>query len=230
MGEDGGGAATVTRVHPTVSTLEWERDDLLRREKEVLGLYVSSHPLTPLKAQLARKVDASLRDVPNLRDGQVITVGGIVSSVRQLVTKRGDTMAFVELNDATDSIEVIVFAKSWETAREILKTDNIVLIKGRVERKSDTEVKLMAMEAVQFEAIADFGVVKLRIDARQAPATILDELKHLIGEYPGEAPVELMIDTTEGARLLRFGTEYRVRPDGDFIAEARALLGDAVVA
>ena len=233
MGDDGGGsggAAVVTRVRPAVSELEWERDDLLKREKEVLGLYVSSHPLTPLRSQLARKVDAPLRDFPNLRDGQIVTVGGIIAGVRQLVTKRGDTMAFVELDDVTDSIEVIVFAKTWETAREVLRPDSIVLIKGRVERKSDTEVKLMAMEATPFEAVADFGVVKLRVDARQAPATIVDELKSLIGEYPGEAPVELMIDTTSGARVLRFGTDFRVRADGDFIAEARALLGEAVVA
>ena len=231
MGDDGaGGSATVTRVHPQVSTLEWDRDDLLRREKEVLGLYVSSHPLTPLRSQLARQVDAPLREFPNLRDGQVVTVGGIVAGVRQLVTKKGDTMAFVQLDDATDAIEVIVFAKTWETARDVLRADSIVLIKGRVERKSDTEVKLMAMEATPFEAVADAGVVKLRVDAREAPATILDELKSLIGEYPGEAPVELRIDTTDGAKVLRFGSDYRVRADGDFMAEARALLGDAVIA
>ena len=112
-----------------------------------------------------------------------------------------------------------------------LITDRIVLIKGRVERKSEAEVKLMAMEATPFESVADFeGVVKLRVDARQAPATILDELKSLIARYPGEAPVELRIDTTEGARVLRFGSGYRVRADGDFIAEARALLRLAVVA
>ena len=231
MGDDAaGGSATVTRVHPQVSTLEWDRDDLLRREKEVLGLYVSSHPLTPLRSQLARQVDAPLREFPNLRDGQVVTVGGIVAGVRQLVTKKGDTMAFVQLDDATDAIEVIVFAKSWETARDVLRPDSIVLIKGRVERKSDTEVKLMAMEATPFEAVADAGVVKLRVDAREAPATILDELKSLIGEYPGEAPVELRIDTTEGAKVLRLGSDYRVRADGDFMAEARALLGEAVIA
>ena len=88
----------------------------------------------------------------------------------------------------------------------------------------------MAMEATPFEAVADAGVVKLRVDAREAPATILDELKSLIGEYPGEAPVELRIDTTDGAKVLRFGSDYRVRADGDFMAEARALLGDAVIA
>ena len=146
-----------------------------------------------------------------------------------MVTKKGDTMAFVQLDDATDAVEVVVFAKTWETAREVLTPDSIVLIKGRVERR-ESEVKLMAIEATPFAAVADAGVVNLRVDAREAPASIVDELKSLIGDYPGEAPVELMIDTTAGARVLRLGSGYRVRADGDFMAEARALLGDAVIA
>ena len=72
--------------------------------------------------------------------------------------------------------------------------------------------------------------MKLRIDARAALATVVDELRHLIGEYPGDAPVELEIRTSDGPKVLRFGAGYRVRPDGDFMAEARALLGEAVVA
>ena len=81
-----------------------------------------------------------------------------------------------------------------------------------------------------FEAVDDQGIVKLRIDARAALATVVDELRHLIGEYPGEAPVELEIHTSAGRRCCGFGAGYRVRPDGDFMAEARALLGEAVVA
>jgi DNA polymerase III subunit alpha len=225
-----GGADAVTRVHPPVSGGEWERDELLRREKETLGLYVSSHPLTPIRAQLSRRVDVPLREFPTLRDGQVVTVGGIVSSVRQLVTKRGDTMAFVELDDATGSVEVTVFAKTWAQAREVLAPDSIVLVKGRVEHRSDSEIKLAALEAEAFEASPDFGVVKLRVDARVAPASVVGELKHLIDEYPGEAPVELVVETSAGRKVLRFGSGYRVRPDGDFMAEAKALLGEALLA
>jgi DNA polymerase III subunit alpha len=230
LGDAGGTAVAISRSHPAVSEVEWERDELLRREKETLGLYVSSHPLTPLRAQMARAVDSSLREFSTLRDGQIVTVGGIVASVRQLVTKKGDTMAFVELDDATDTIEVTVFAKTWAKARDLLAADRIVLIKGRVEHRSETEIKLMAMEVVPFEAAADFGVVKLRVDARLAPSKVVDELKQLICEYPGEAPVELVVETTVGRKTLRFGSGFRVRPDGDFMAEARALLGEAMLA
>ena len=104
------GSGPVTRSHPPVSAQEWARDELLRREKEVLGLYVSSHPLAPLRDQLARKVDVPLRAFADLPDGQVVTVGGIVAGVRQLVTKKGDTMAFVELDDVTD-------ASRWSCSR-----------------------------------------------------------------------------------------------------------------
>jgi DNA polymerase-3 subunit alpha len=230
VGEGGGSNGGVARVHPAVSGDEWERDELLRREKEVLGLYVSSHPLTPIRAQLARQVDVPLGQVETLRDGQVVTVGGIVSSIRQLVTKRGDTMAFVELDDISGTVEVTVFAKTWAQAREVLRADAVVVVKGRVERRTESEVKLMAIEAAPFAASADFGVVKLRVDARLAPATVIQELKHLIGEYPGEAPVELRVETSAGAKVLRFGTDYRVKPDGDFMAEAKALLGEAALA
>ena len=230
IADDGSAGGAVSRVHRPVPPVEWDRDEQLRREKETLGLYVSSHPLTPIRAQLARRVDMPLRDLQGAADGRVVTVGGIVAGVRQLVTKRGETMAFVELDDATGSAEVTVFAKSWAQLRDVLAPDTIVVLKSRIDRRSESEVKLLAIEAERFEAAADFGVVKLRVDARAVQATVIDELKHLIGEYPGEAPVELVLDTSAGRKLLRFGTGYRVRPDGDFMAEAKALLGEAVLA
>ena len=97
MGSNGSGP--VARSHSPVGLEEWPRDELLRREKEVLGLYVSSHPLTPLRDQLARKVDVPLKALADLPDGKMVTVGGIVSGLRQLMTKRGDQMAVAELDD-----------------------------------------------------------------------------------------------------------------------------------
>ncbi|HSD01913.1 MAG TPA: DNA polymerase III subunit alpha [Gaiellales bacterium] len=228
--ENGNGAARSSRGRPPVPSDEWPRDELLRREKEALGMYVSSHPLAPLRDQLSRKTDTPLRGLQDLRDGQIVTVGGIVASLRPMVTKRGDQMAFCELDDITASAEIVVFASTWETCRNVLLPDAVVLIKARADRRSESEVKLIAMEVAPFEAVEDQGIVKLRIDARAALATIVDDLRLLIGEYPGDAPVELEIQTSDGPKVLRFGAGYRVRPDGDFMAEARALLGDAVLA
>ena len=224
-----GDGPAVSRSHPPVPAGEWDKAELLRREKETLGLYVSSHPLEDVRDQLVRRSDAPLSAFGSLRDGQVVTVGGLVSAMRTLVTKKGDQMAFVELDDTTGTVEVIVFANALATVRAVLQPDAVVMVKGRVDHKGDGEVKLVAFEVAPFEATADFGVVRLRVDARHARATVIGELKALIGEHPGDAPVMLEVHTSEGPKTLRFGPEFRVTPDGDFFAEAKALLGDAAL-
>jgi DNA polymerase-3 subunit alpha len=226
-GIDGGAAGR--RSHPPVPTGEWERDELLRREKETLGLYVSSHPLADVKEQLARRSDCPLSSFSSLRDGQVVTVGGLVAGLKTLVTKKGDQMAFVELDDTTGAIEVVVFANTLAASRALLQPDSIVMVKGRVDHKSEGEVKLVAFEVAQFEPTANFGVVKLRLNGGRLRATVIEDLKLLIGEFPGEAPVVLEVETSEGPKTLRFGPGYKVRADSDFFAEAKALLGDAAM-
>jgi len=228
-GDDSGGGPVVARSHPATSPVEWDRDELLRREKETLGLYVSSHPLSEIREQLHRRVDHRLSDLGSLRDGQVVTVGGLVTSLKPFVTRKGDQMVFAELDDATGSVEVVVFANTWAATRSVLVTDAVVLVKGRVDQKAEGEIKIVALEVAPFEATADFGIVRLRLDARRAAGTLIGDLKTLIGEFPGEAPVMLELDTSEGPKTLRFGPEYKVRPDGDFFAEAKALLGDAAL-
>ncbi|HVG67020.1 MAG TPA: DNA polymerase III subunit alpha [Gaiellales bacterium] len=228
-GDDGGDAPAVSRSHPPVPEGEWDKADLLKREKETLGLYVTSHPLADVKDQLARRADVQLAAFSGLRDGQVVTVGGLVTSMRTLVTKKGDQMAFVELDDTTATIEVIVFANALAAVRSVLHPDAVVIVKGRVDHKSEGEVKLVAFELAPFEATADFGVVKLRVDARHAAPTVIHELRSLIGEHPGDAPVMLELETSEGSKTLRFGPGFRVQPDGNFFAEAKALLGDAAL-
>jgi DNA polymerase-3 subunit alpha len=223
------GSGPIARSHPPVVGEEWTRDELLRREKEVLGLYVSSHPLAPLRDQLARKVDVPLRALGELTDGKVITIGGIVSGLRQLLTKKGDQMAVAELDDVSSTAEVVVFASTWELVRQTLRPDAVVLVKGRVDRRSEGKVQVLAMEVTPFEAVPDQEVVRLRVDARVVAAGVMDELKTLIGEYPGQAPVELEVHTSAGPKMLRLGPGFRVRPDGDFLAEARALLGAAAL-
>ncbi|MGZ4481905.1 MAG: DNA polymerase III subunit alpha, partial [Gaiellales bacterium] len=228
-GEGGDSAPALGRSHPALPADEFPRDELLRREKEALGLYVSSHPLSQLKEQLLRRADCPLKELGSLRDGQVVTVGGLVTALKPFMTKKGDRMVFAELDDSTGSVEVVVFANTLATCAATLVADAVVLVKGRVDHKAEGEVKLVAFEVTPFEAAVDFGVVKLRIDARRAPAAVIAELKSLIGEYPGDAPVVLELDTSDGQKMLRFGPSFRVRPDGDFFAEAKALLGDAAL-
>ncbi len=141
--------------HPPIPTGEFEKQELLRLEKETLGLYVSEHPLSGVRDQLRRKTDATLAELERRRDGEVVTVGGIVSDVKHLTTKRGDPMVFLTLDDPTGSAEVVVFNSAYQAARELCVTDRILVVKGRVDHKQQGETKVIASEVTPFEAVAE---------------------------------------------------------------------------
>src|SRR5690242_7939570 len=214
--------------HPPLGTEEFEKNELLRLEKETLGLYVSEHPLEAVRDQLRRKTDSTLAELERRRDGEIVTVAGIVSATRQLTTKKGDPMVFMRLDDVLGSSEVVVFNSVYAAARELLVVDSVLVVKARVDHK-EGETKLIALEVSSFEAVPERREVRLRLDARSARAGIIRELAALVKDFPGEAPVVVDIVTSEGPRIFQLGSEYRLQPVPDFFAEAKALLGEAAV-
>jgi DNA polymerase III subunit alpha len=215
--------------HPPIGTEEYEKNELLRQEKEALGLYVSEHPLEAIRSQLQRRTDATLAELERRRDGEVVTVAGIVSALKQLTTKKGEPMVFMRLDDVLGSAEVVVFNSVYAASRELLVPDAVLVVKARVDHK-EGESKLIAMEVSAFEAAPERREVRLKLDARRARAGIIRELAEVVSDFPGEAPVVVDLITSEGARTFQFGTEYRVKPEPDFFAEVKALLGEAAVA
>src|SRR4029450_3756828 len=101
-----------------------------RWKKNVLALYASAHPLHPIRAQLRRKVDCPLVDVERRRDGEVVTVGGIVGAVKALTTKKGDPMVFLRLDDLSGSIEAVVFNSVYSSSRELLEAASLLVVRG----------------------------------------------------------------------------------------------------
>jgi DNA polymerase III subunit alpha len=215
--------------HPAITGEEYEKNDLLRLEKESLGLYVSEHPLATVKDQLRRKTDCAMSDVPARRDGEVVTVGGIVGALKQLTTRKGDPMVFARLDDLSGSVEVVVFNSVYVHSRELLETDAILVVKGRVDHKQEGETKLIAMEVMAFEAAQEAKEVRLRVDATKAPAGLIAELKAILEGFPGETPVLLDLDTSVGPMVLELPS-HPVRPSPAFYGEVKALLGEAAVA
>jgi DNA polymerase-3 subunit alpha len=215
--------------HPPIPGGEFEKQELLRLEKETLGLYVSEHPLHGVRDQLRRKTDATLAELDRRRDGEIVTVGGVVAETKQVTTKRGEPMVFLTLDDPTGSAEVVVFNSTYAASRELCVADRILVVKGRVDHKQAGETKLIALEVTPFEAVAERREVRFALDARRAPAGMLGELARLVREFPGDSPVFVALETSDGPKTYALGPEYRVRPDSDFLAEAKALLGEAAV-
>ncbi len=225
LGED----AAQPKVHPVIPDGEFEKAELLALEKESLGIYVSEHPLEAVKDQLKRKTDCRLSEVPSRRDGDVVTVGGIVGSIKEVTTRKGDPMVFVQLDDVTGSSEVVVFNSVYQQSRELLVPDSILVVKGRVDHKQQGDTKLIAMEVMAFAVAQMATEVTLKVDARKAPAGIVKELASLVRDFPGEAAVIVSLETSFGPKVLEFGAGFRVHPSPAFFGEVKALLGEAAV-
>ncbi|HWQ24670.1 MAG TPA: DNA polymerase III subunit alpha, partial [Gaiellaceae bacterium] len=198
-------ATAAERHHPEVPAGEFDERELLRLEKETLGLYVSDHPLERVRGELRRKTDCSLAELERRRDGEVVTVGGIVSALRQATTKRGEPMVFATIDDPTGSVEVVVFNSAYAAAREHLEPEEIIVVKGRVDHRQAGETKLVALEVSPFAAVPARTEVRLRIDARRAPAGVIRELATLVRDFPGDAPVYVALETSVGERTLALG-------------------------
>jgi DNA polymerase-3 subunit alpha len=223
------GAAPQEVHHPPIPLEEYEKGELLRLEKETLGLYVSEHPLDAIRDQLRRSVDVPLAELERRRDGEILTIAGIVSTLKQLTTKKGDPMVFARLDDLTGSAEVVVFNSVYTASRELLEADRILVVKGRVDHKQEGETKLIAIEVAEFELTRPPEEVRLKVDARRAPAGLVRDLSHVVKDFPGEAKVVLALETSDGLKTLELGPGYRVAPVPDFYAEVKALLGEAAV-
>jgi DNA polymerase III subunit alpha len=217
------------RHHPPIPVDEYEKRELLLLEKETLGLYVSEHPLDRVRDQLRRRVDLPLAELERRRDGEVVTIGGIVSTLKQLTTKKGDPMVFARLDDLTGGAEIVVFNSVYAASRALLEADRILVVKGRVDHKQEGETKLIAIEVSEFEEHRPAEEVRLKVDARRAPAGIVRDLSHVVKDFPGDAKVVLALETSEGLKTLELGPGYRVAPVPDFYAEVKALLGEAAV-
>ena len=153
-------------------------------EKETLGVYVSEHPLQAIREQLRRKTDCGLAEAERRRDGEIVSVGGIVGAIKQLTTKKGEPMVFMRLDDLAGSVEVVVFNSVYGASRDLVKLDNVLVVKGRVDHKQEGETKLIAMEVDAVRGDPERREVVLRVDATKAPAGLVRSLASVVQGVP----------------------------------------------
>ena len=234
----GGGAeesGPAQHHHAPIRAEEFDQRELLRLEKETLGTFLSSHPLAEVKDALRARVDCTLSSLAEKPDGSWVTVGGIVTEFKRHTSKNGSKMAFATLDDVEGQVEMLVMGKAYEASSEFLVADAIVVARGRLDHKGRGETKLVAQELELFQptedevararAARDTGPLRLHIDAGAFGVSLIEELKGILTHFPGDCEVLLVMKTRDGARELRFGREYRVRPSAGLDAELDALLG-----
>jgi len=205
---------------PSIPDIEFEKMPKLANEKEMLGLYISGHPLLGFEKHIARKVDCSVAGLSDTPDGAIVKVGGVITNLQRKWTRKGDLMAVFDLEDLEGSVEVMVFPRTMQEHGPKLIDDAIVLVRGRTE--NDDLPKLFAQDIEIVEDLSDNSPVRVKIPIEhQLPGRIAD-LKSILAAHPGESPVELHLSERQ---VLRLPDDYAVNNANGVIAELRVLLG-----
>ncbi len=211
---------------PDVPDVEFDKMPRLSNEKEMLGLYISDHPLLGFEAQVRRKADTGVAGLAEMPDGAIVKVGGVITNLQRKWTRKGDLMAVLELEDLEGSVEVMVFPRTMQEHGPKLQDDAIVMIRGRTENGDDLP-KLFAQDIEIVDDLSDNQPVRLRLSPENQKPERIDELKSILSAHPGDAPVEVHLSERQ---VLRLPDEFAVDSSNGVVAELRVVFGpDAIL-
>ncbi len=220
-------------LNPQVPLTEWDKATLLAFERQMLGLYVSDHPLYGLEQVLAAGTDCSIARLggEERSDGQVITIGGLVTGIQRKTTKQGSMWAIVTLEDLEGAIEVMVFPQSYQGAATLIAEDTVLFVRGRIDRPDEDSPRLVAMEITAPDlSEASVGPVRLTMAASRCTPPIVERLKAVLAEHPGVTEVHLNLSSEGRTTVMRLDDRLRVTPSPALYGDLKALLGAACLA
>ena len=233
------GAAVV--VPPPIPVGEWDKTALLAHEREMLGLYVSDHPLLGIEHVLAAAADCSVAAltavtpagsagtgvVEERPDGTVVTVGGLVTGLQRKMTRQGAPWAIATVEDLEGAIEVLFFPSTYTLVSTALAEDTVVLVRGRLDKREDVP-RLVAMELTLPDlSEGPAGPVVVSLPTARCAPPLVERLKEVLATHPGTTEVHLRLTGRGRTTVLRLDDGLRVRPSPSLMGDLKALLGSA---
>jgi DNA polymerase III subunit alpha len=215
---------------PEIPSDEFDKSHLLRSEREMLGLYVSDHPLFGTERVLERHVDSTCAQLRERKDGDAVTVGGVLTALTKKFTKKGDTYLVATIEDLSGNVEVVFWPNTYRAAHEVLAEDAVLVITGRLEVQ-DEAVKLTANRVSQPDLSEALGSpVVVRFASEQCTADAVRRLKDVLRAHQGIVPVHLEVVSPDGScRAYRLGDDLRVERRPGLFGEIKSAFGpDAV--
>jgi DNA polymerase-3 subunit alpha len=210
---------------------EWEKTTLLAYEREMLGLYVSDHPLFGIEHVLAAAVDCSIASLTGdeKSDGAIVTIGGIVSTLTRKVTKTGNAWALATLEDLEGAIEVLFFPAAYQVCGIHLAEDAVLLVRGRLDKTEDVP-RMIAMDVtVPDVSETPRGPVTITLPAPRCTPPVVERLREVLATHPGTTEVRLQLQAGEKLTVLRLDERLRVNPTNSLMADLKALLGPGAI-
>jgi DNA polymerase-3 subunit alpha len=187
---------------------EWDKATTLRYEKQLLGFFISGHPLESYRTLLSTVATCTSESVAELPDGSGAVIGGIFTKARVNIDKKGKRMAFATLEDFAGSIEMIIFSDLFEKRREVVEAGSMVVVSGRISKREDEKPKIVAGKIDFIDDIAEGAELTLRL-LLNGPTFNGDRFEHLeaiLSEFPGSADVVLVLNTGEEQVVVKTGS------------------------
>ena len=207
---------------------EWDKMTLLGHEREMLGLYVSDHPLLGLEHVLSQGTDCTIGQLlldEERPDGSSVTISGLVTSVQRKITKKGDSWAIVTLEDLDGGIEVMVFPSAYQLAMTNLVDDRIITVRGILSREKDTPAVKAQEVTVPDLSDGPTGPVVISLPSTRCTPPVVEQLKEVLATHPGMTEVQLKLLARTSTTVLRLDERLRVTPTPALFADLKQLLG-----
>jgi DNA polymerase-3 subunit alpha len=232
LGEDGTEPLELVAL-PPIPTVEWDKKALLSFEREMLGLYVSDHPLFGIEHVLSQHADTSIAALTaedGRAEGSAVTVAGLITGLQIKRTKKGDLWAIATVEDLEGAIECLFFPSSYVTVAPMLVQDTIVTVRGRVNRRDDS-VSIYAQELARPDlAQAVRGPVIVTMETGRATSGKIEELKSVLSAHPGATEVHLRLSQPGRSVLMRLDDSYRVTASEALFGDLKVILGPRCLA
>ena len=221
------GASTITNVEIDIPNQEWDKALLLSYEREMLGLYVSDHPLLGVEHLLRSSTDMPISQINDESIGheQIVTIGGLITQIQRKVSRRGDSWAIVTIEDLEGAVDVMFFANSYTQHSMNLMEDRIVVIRGRVDKREE-QVKVMALDMSMPDiSLAPTGPLIISMDTLRCTPPVVDRIKEILRSHPGKREVHLKLDDGRKSLVMKIGDDLRVTASPSLSADLKAILG-----
>lgn len=232
MGDDSADEGPGFGLDIEFSDIEWDKTYLLAQEREMLGLYVSDHPLFGLEHVLSDKADAAIAQLTggDYSDGSIVTIGGIISGLQRKMTKQGNAWAIATVEDLAGSIDCMFFPATYQLVSTQLVEDTVVFVKGRLDKREDIP-RLVAME-MMVPDLSEAGTnapVTITIPTVKVTPPMVEKLGEVLSSHRGSTEVRIKLQGARKTTVLRLD-RHRVTPDPSLFGDLKVLLGPSCLA